>query len=125
MRSTIKLVFFVLLISLTFFGCVAREPIFKATAMRFRDTFKRYAVWSEVLQYTYHDENNKQLQQKAIVVFKYPYHTYTLRCFDTRGSVRILDFHGDKRIEHPLEIAQQAETARNTNLIVTYAEFVK
>ena len=117
--------FISVLIAFCVVGCASDYKWYLEKNISTRDALKRYDVWAETLSYKYKDAPTSNQSEKSVVIFKYPGHNYYIRSYDKEGSFSLFDFHGDERINHPLELAQESERVRGNNNIVIFAEFVK
>jgi hypothetical protein len=91
------------------------------TAIAFRESLKKYQVWSEVVAYQYWDPSKQKKVGHSIVAYLYPPGKNQLWTYDYMGSYRIRAFIND-----PLTIAQMAENLRGRpHNRVNQAEFLK
>ena len=90
------------------------------TAIAFRESLKKYSVWTEVVgyQFDYTNTKNKKSSGHAIVAYMYPPGHNKLWTYDYWGSYRVRAYKDD-----PLDIARKAVEARQEDRHVTSAHF--
>jgi hypothetical protein len=89
-------------------------------AVTFKESLKKYDVWSEIILYRKYDLKEKKFLNHAAVVFEYPTNSNRIWTYDNFGTYQI-----SADTTNPFDVAQKAEDARYFNKIVTYAEFLK
>jgi hypothetical protein len=91
------------------------------TAIVFRESLKKYQIWSEVVAYSFYDYQKKKKSGHAIVAYLYPPGTNQLWTYDYLGSWKTRAWTND-----PKMISQQAEKLRgNFDREIIWAEFLK
>ena len=121
MRNILALIFALFISSCS----TSPESLFKQTAVKTKTALQQRYVWAEILEYTYKNSQTNKLFKKEIIIFKYPNISQYIYSYNRDGSFRLFDFYGDKRINYPLELAQQSEKARKNYFhLVQFAEFV-
>lgn len=89
------------------------------TAIIFKQSLRKYDIWSEVFKYTWRDENGK-LRGHAMTAYLYPPGKNQLWTYDNMGSYRTYAYTNNVR-----QIATMASRVRGmTNNLLT-AEFIK
>lgn len=90
------------------------------TAIAFKESLRKYDIWTEVVIYKWYDSKDKKLKGHAITAYMYPKGKNQLWTYDYWGSYRVRAYKDD-----PIDIAQKATNARNEGRCVTSASFLK
>lgn len=128
MSNKIKNILLIVFIFLT--GCVThpKNPEYwiekeinacMPTAIIFKQSLRKYDIWSEVFRYSYKDKTGK-FRGHAMVAYLYPPGKNQLWTYDSMGSTRIRAY-----TNNILDIAQKSHYARNWYDKVLYTEYVK
>ncbi len=89
------------------------------TAIIFKQSLRKYGIWSEVFRYSWIDSKGK-LRGHAMVAYLYPAGKNQLWSYDAEGSFRIRSY-----TNNVLDIAQKSHNARGWTNKVFNAEFIK
>lgn len=88
------------------------------TAIIFKQSLKKYNIWSEVFRYEWKD--NGKLRGHAMVAYMYPPGKNQLWTYDNMGSWRTFGF-----TNNVLQIAAYASRVRGNTNVVLKAEWIK
>ena len=89
------------------------------TAIVFKQSLKKYNIWSEVFIYSWYDEN-KKLRGHAMTAYMYPSGKNQLWTYDAQGSFRIRSYK-----DNISDVAQKSHLARGWSGKTFNAEYIK
>ena len=90
------------------------------TAIIFKQSLKKYNVWSEVFTYSWFDKTTQKLKGHAMVVYLYPPGKNQLWTYDYMGSYRTYAYK-----TNVYQIAQSAHNIRGFSEKIFNAKFIK
>ncbi|NBO22242.1 hypothetical protein EBU94_02720 [bacterium] len=90
------------------------------TAIIFKQSLKKYGIWSEVFKYSWKDYETGKLKGHAMVAYLYPQGKNQLWTYDAEGSFRVRAY-----TNNVLDIAQKAHYIRGWTNKVLSAEYLK
>ena len=90
------------------------------TAIIFKQSLRKYDIWSEVFKYSWKDSATGKLKGHAMVVYLYPPGKNQLWTYDSMGSYKTRAFTNNVQ-----QIAQQAHYLRGSKETVFWSEFIK
>jgi len=90
------------------------------TAIIFKQSLRKYNIWSEVFRYSWIGKEDGKYHGHAMVAYLYPQGKNQLWTYDARGSYRVRAF-----TNNVTQIAQQAHMARGSTESIFNAEFIK
>jgi hypothetical protein len=90
------------------------------TAIIFKQSLRKYDIWSEVFKYSWKEPNTGKLRGHAMVAYLYPPGQNQLWTYDNQGSWRVRAFTNDVT-----SIAQLSHNYRGWSGKVFNAEYIK
>jgi len=90
------------------------------TAIVFKQSLKKYGVWSEVFRYSWRDAETGKIKGHAMVAYLYPPGKNQLFTYDAMGSYRTYAYTNNVQ-----NIAQCAHTARGASDKIFAASWIK
>lgn len=90
------------------------------TAILFKQSLRKYDIWSEVFRYSWYDQQTGKMKGHAMVAYLYPPGKNQLWTYDSAGSTRIRAY-----TNNVLDIAQKSHYARERYDKVFKAEYIK
>lgn len=90
------------------------------TAIIFKQSLRKYGVWSEVFRYSWIGKYDNKYHGHAMVAYLYPVGKNQLWTYDNQGSYRVRAF-----TNNVAQIAQQAHLVRGGTEQIFNAEFIK
>lgn len=90
------------------------------TAIIFKQSLKKYDIWSEVFKYSWKDNKTGKLKGHAMVAYLYPPGKNQLWTYDSEGSWRTYAY-----TSNVTSIAQCAHTVRGGTEKVFGAEYIR
>jgi hypothetical protein len=89
------------------------------TAIIFKQSLKKYDIWSEVFKYSWKDSNTGRLKGHAMVAYLYPPGKNQLWTYDHEGSTRVRAL-----TNNIFQIAQISHTIRGNSEKILEASWV-
>lgn len=90
------------------------------TAIIFKQSLRKYDIWSEVFRYSWKDSQTGKIRGHAMVAYLYPSGKNQLFTYDSQGSFRTRAFTNNVS-----QIAQQAHWIRGDSSVIFAAEWIK
>lgn len=90
------------------------------TAIIFKQSLRKYGVWSEVFRYSWKDSQTGKIRGHAMVAYLYPPGKNQLFTYDKMGSWRTYAYTNNVQA-----IAQYAHTARGSSDKIFAASWIK
>jgi len=90
------------------------------TAIIFKQSLKKYGVWSEVFRYSWKDSQTGKIKGHAMVAYLYPPGKNQLFTYDSMGSYRTYAYTNNIQ-----NIAQCAHTVRGASDKIFAASWIK
>jgi hypothetical protein len=90
------------------------------TAIIFKQSLKKYGVWSEVFRYSWKDSQTGKIKGHAMVAYLYPPGKNQLFTYDAMGSYRTYAYTNNVQ-----SIAQYAHHTRGSTEIVFNTQWIK
>jgi hypothetical protein len=90
------------------------------TAIVFKQSLKKYGVWSEVFRYSWRDAETGKIKGHAMVAYLYPPGKNQLFTYDAMGSYRTYAYTNNVQ-----NIAQSAHTVRGASDKIFAASWIK
>jgi len=90
------------------------------TAIIFKQSLKKYNIWSEVFRYSWIGKEDGKYHGHAMVAYLYPQGKNQLWTYDAHGSYRVRAF-----TNNVTQIAQEAHKVRGSTESIFNAEFIK
>ena len=90
------------------------------TAIIFKQSLRKYDIWSEVFRYSWKDSQTGKIRGHAMVAYLYPPGKNQLWTYDSGGSWRTYAYTNNVK-----GIAQYAHTVRGSTETVFGAEYIR
>jgi len=90
------------------------------TAIIFKQSLKKYGIWSEVFRYSWIDGETRKLRGHAMVAYMYPKAKNQLWTYDSLGSYRIRAYKDNVTV-----VAQNSHNVRGNSEKIFGAEYIK
>ena len=90
------------------------------TAIIFKQSLRKYDIWSEVFRYSWKDSQTGKIRGHAMVVYLYPPGKNQLWTYDSEGSWRTYAYTNNVK-----GIAQYAHMVRGSTETVFGAEYIR
>jgi len=90
------------------------------TAIIFKQSLRKYDIWSEVFKYSWKDSETGRLKGHAMVAYLYPPGKNQLWTYDAMGSYKIRAY-----TNNVLDIAQKSHNVRGSINKILNAEYLK